>query len=39
MTKEYEAEYYWFEIVEYTKKLIMTGVLMKAAQGDISGLV
>lgn len=36
MTKEYKPQYYWFELVEYTKKLMMTGVLMKAAQGSIS---
>jgi len=36
LTKEYEADLYWFEVVEYTKKLIMTGVLMKAEQGSSS---
>lgn len=36
LTKEYDTEYYWFEIVEYTKKLMMTGVLMKTEQGSSS---
>jgi hypothetical protein len=34
LAKEFEGEYCWFEVVEYTKKLMMTGVLMKAEQGS-----
>jgi hypothetical protein len=38
LTQAYKPQFYWFEIVEYTKKLLITGVLMQVAQGSASQL-
>ena len=38
LTNAYKPQFYWFEIVECTKKLLITGVLMQAVQGSASQL-
>jgi hypothetical protein len=36
LVKAYEPDYYWFELVEYARKLFILGVLLFADQGSIS---
>jgi hypothetical protein len=36
LKRGFKTEASWFELVEYSKKLLMTGLLMKAAQGSSS---
>ena len=36
LTKAFEPQYFWFELVEYARKLLLLGILLFANQGSIS---
>ena len=36
LTKAFEPKYFWFELVEYARKLFLLGILLFADQGSIS---
>eukprot|EP01051_Picozoa_sp_SAG22_P012009 SAG22_NODE_1210_length_5162_cov_5.959905_2_plen_1558_part_00 len=36
LTKAFEPRYFWFELIEYARKLLLLGILLFADQGSIS---
>ena len=36
LIKAFEPEFFWFELVEYARKLLLLGILIFADQGSIS---